>query len=389
MAHPLDDPRLDWELLRRFGFDEARFRQDQAAIAEGKLTGDTFTIRGAIAPAPGVVNLEVDDRTVREAGETALARGEVASVVLNGGMATRFGGVVKGVVEVFDGQSFIALKADDVRRASARFGARVPLVLMNSFATGEATRLHVEMAHRFGLPDVSLLHFDQSISVRMNPDGSLFIDDEGRPSYHAPGHGDFFPSIRRSGVLSRLIEQGTKYLLFSNVDNLGATVDPMIIGSHVLAGKTMTAEVTQKRRTASGAWDKGGAPALLENGHVQIVEGFRFPPDFPQESLPDFSTNNMVFTASAVDRDVPLDRYLVKKKVDGRPALQLETITCEASGSLGQDGRPVFDLGLLRVPREGPSGRFFPVKEPVDLETQRGNLKERLFSGWRLRDGDA
>ena len=27
-------------------------------------------------------------------------------VILNGGMATRFGGVVKGVVEVFDGMSF-------------------------------------------------------------------------------------------------------------------------------------------------------------------------------------------------------------------------------------------------------------------------------------------
>ena len=383
----LADPRVDRGLLERYHFDEARFRADRDAILDGRLGFDTHTVTGPIEPAPGVVDLTSDADAARAAGEAALADGQVATVVLNGGMATRFGGVVKGVVEVYDGHSFIALKAEDVRRAGARFGRPVPLVLMNSFATAEATARHVAEHDRFGLGEAGLLAFDQTISIRMDPDGGLFIGDDGQPSYHAPGHGDFFACIRRSGVLDQLRSRGVRVLLFSNVDNLGATVDPVVIGHHLRSGATMTCEVTEKRRTASGAWDKGGAPALLEGGRVQVVEGFRFPDDFPQEKLPDFSTNNMVFSAEALDQEVPLDRYLVKKTVDERPALQLETITCEASGSTHPDGTPIFDLGLLRVPRDGDDGRFFPVKEPVDLETLRDTLRARLAAGWAARDG--
>ena len=47
----------------------------------------------------------------------------------------------------------------------------------------------------------------------------------------------------------------------------------------------------------------------------------------------------------------------------------------------------MFPMTLLRVAREGPHGRFFPVKEPVDLEVSREKLRARLESGWTLRDG--
>ncbi len=384
MTHPLDDSRLDWDFLRKYNFDEDRFRADQATIVSGELTTSSATVTGTIRPAPEVTEVVFDASAVniQAQGEQALKAGEVAHVVLNGGMATRFGGVVKGVVEVFDGKSFIGLKAEDCAQASKHFGAPVPLVLMNSFATDASTRQHIADNQGFGLSENDILYFQQSISVRMNEDGSLFVGDDGRPSYHAPGHGDFFNSIRASGVLAQLKERGVKYLIFSNVDNLGATIDPVVVGHHVASGKAMSAEVTQKQRTASGAWDKGGAPAQLESGLVQVVEGFRFPADFAQETLPDFSTNNMMFTLEALDQEVRLDRYLVKKKVDGRPALQLESITCEASGVLDVDGKPLLPVNLLRVPREGEFGRFFPVKEPIDLDASRDKLKARLLGGW-------
>ena len=379
VSHPLDDPRLDPTFLRQFDFDEAHIRGAIDRIRAGSLTTESAQIRGRIEPCSTVTELDyeaADAARIATEGEAALRAGHVAVVVLNGGMATRFGGVVKGVVEVFDGLTFIALKARDVTRAAERFGAPLPLVLMNSFATEDETRRHVEASANFGLAPENLLEFHQSISVRLTEDGDLFVGDDGRPSYHAPGHGDFFRAIRVSGTLENLRRRGVRYLMFSNVDNLGATVDPLVIGHHIVSDKAMTAEVTQKRRTASGAWDKGGAPAVVD-GRLQIVEGFRFPPDFAQEVLPDFSTNNMLFTASAIDREIPLVRHVVKKKVDGRTALQLESITCEASG-VYIDDVPCLPLNLLRVPRDGPRGRFFPVKEPVDLDAMRPILKARL-----------
>jgi UTP--glucose-1-phosphate uridylyltransferase len=386
MADILDDPRLDWVFLRAYAFDESRFRKEAEMICRGALSEATAIVsKDHLQPPPkdAVVDL---GNGFEARGREALSKGQVASVVLNGGMATRFGGVVKGIVEVFDEKSFLALKAEDVLRASKTFGAPIPLILMNSFATSEATHEHLKAHDRFGLDPKNLLDFNQSVSIRLNPDGTLFIGKDGKPSYHAPGHGDFFECIRASGVLAEMRKRGVKVLLFSNVDNLGATVDPVIIGQHLGAGADMTTEVTEKRRTASGAWDKGGAPCLLD-GRLMVIEGFRFPKDFQQEKLPDFSTNNMLFSVDGIDKEIHLQRHVVRKTVDDRPAIQLESITCEASGLRDANDRPLLRLNLLRVPREGGLGRFFPVKEPIDLETLRPVLKARLEEGWRIRDG--
>ena len=378
----LADPRLDFELLTRYRFDRERFLREAAAAARGEATADTALVRGRIEPARDVLAVDHSSRaaaTARELGERALARGEVAVVVLNGGMATRFGGVVKGTVEVDGAWSFLGLKARDVARAAARFGRTPPLVLMNSFATDAATTAHLHGHGRWGLAPEDILTFCQSISIRLTPHGELFVDGRGQPSYYAPGHGDFFRSIRESGVLARLRERGVRHLCFSNVDNLGATLDPVLIGHHVEQGWEMTLELTERRRDAGGAWDAGGAPVLVD-GRLQVVEGFRFPPGV-QETLPDFQTNNMLFDAAAIDRPIPMRTFPVRKLVDGAPALQFEAITCEASGALDDAGRPLLRLGLLRVPREGPHGRFFPIKTPGDLDRSRATLRRRLELG--------
>jgi UTP--glucose-1-phosphate uridylyltransferase len=374
----LDDPRLDWDLLEAFSFSSERFLEDAAAIKRGTVTDASALLRGKIEPFLDVTEVRwgPDAEEVRRVGVAALEAGKVALVILNGGMATRFGNVVKGIVEVFDGESFLSLKAHDVRQASERFNARIPLVLMNSFATDAATMELIEDQHRFGLGD-ALMSFEQTIAIRLDPDGELFVDAHNKPSYYAPGHGEFFACLRRSGVLKELRESGVETILFSNVDNLGATIDPVILGHHLRTKKSMSAEVTAKRRTASGAWDKGGAPARVD-GRVVLVEGFRFPPDLEEGLLPDFSTNNFLFQADAIDQPIPLERFLVKKSVDGRPAIQFETITCEATSAMKPEGTPLLSLGILRVPRDGEHGRLFPIKERADLDAMREPLKKRL-----------
>jgi UTP--glucose-1-phosphate uridylyltransferase len=377
---PSRDPRLDRTFLDAHGFEAERFDREVEGVRSGERTREASIIRQTIEPAPDV---QVAERTAEAeaAGRQALGEGRVAVVVLNGGMATRFGGVVKGVVEVFDGQSFIGLKAQDVAQAGRRYGHIPPLILMNSFATGPKSERHLADHDRFGLPPEALLSFEQTISVRLEPDGGLFIGADGKPSYYAPGHGDFYPCIRRSGVLGHLSQRGIDTILFSNVDNLGATLDPVPLGHHLLSGAAMTIEVTEKRQNPDGKWDKGGAPARV-GGFTQIVEGFRFPPGFPQERLPDFSTNTFHFSVKALDQPIHLPRHVVEKQVEGRPALQLESIACEASGLRTQGGDHQLSIHLLRVSRDDAYGRFFPIKEPADLDRSRDQLKARLRGEW-------
>ena len=231
-------------------------------IKAGTLSPRSSVFEGEIAAENSATEIDWNNSEHTKLGIESLRSGNVALFVLNGGMATRFGNVVKGTVEVFDQKSFLQLKAEDVRHSQDDLGAAIPFVMMNSFATREATLTHFQDNHFFGLSEDDIYSYEQSISLRMNPDGTLYLDEKGTPSYHSPGHGDFFAGLRASGVMSALRDRGCKYILFSNVDNLGATIEPAIIGNHIASACSMTAELTERRKNSQGVWDKGGAPAL-------------------------------------------------------------------------------------------------------------------------------
>jgi hypothetical protein len=150
----------------------------------------------------------------------------------------------------------------------------------------------------------------------------------------------------------------------------------------------MTIEVIRKTRNALGEWDVGGSPALVNN-RVQVIEGFRFPKSLAPNALLDFQTNNMYFSMSALATPPILPRYLVSKQVEGRPSVSFEAITCEATGVVRPNGMPWMSLNLIRVPRQGPRGRFFPVKSREDLASLRDEIRARVKDGWLLRKSDA
>jgi UTP--glucose-1-phosphate uridylyltransferase len=169
--------------------------------------------------------------------------------------------------------------------------------------------------------------------------------------------------MRVSGVLDELAHRGVRSVVVTNVDNLAARIDPVITGMHVLAGTPLTVEVVEKGR------DTGGAPARVD-GHPQLVEGFRFPPDFEQTAIPVFNTNTALITVDALQHPVDLTWLLVEKQVDGDTAVQFERLYHELSAHV--------PTTFLVVPRHGPRGRFLPVKEPSDLDEATPLLRELL-----------
>lgn len=352
------------ETLERFGFDEPLFERLRARVARGQLSPESNVVEGTLEPPDADELTPLPEPTepgfdeAQEAGLEALRAGEVAQVVLAGGMATRFGGVVKAVLEAVDGLSFLEAKLAATRTLEETVGVSVPIALMTSFATDEAVRRHVA-EHALG----DALVFHQFVSLRLEPDGDLFRDDEGRPSLYAPGHGDLFPALRRSATLDALRERGARIVTVSNVDNLGARVDPAIVGMHVLSGNPLTAEVARKEG------DMGGAPVRVD-GRLQLLEGPRFPRGFDQDGVPVFNTNTAVFDLEALDADYDLTWMYVEKTVDGRSAVQLERVYHEVTRFV--------PTTYLVVPRRGPRGRFLPIKTPSDLANAQEDLRELL-----------
>lgn len=362
---PLDLGADEQELLRRYRFDVAAFSRLQAALRSGDFPLERNQTTEPIAaparedlvtlPAAGTTSAE----ELEHRGSEAIRRGQVAAAILNGGMATRFGGVVKGIVEVFDGKSFLDLKLDDTARAGD-----VPVFLMNSFATAADTRAHLEQHHWCGVPRERVHLLTQRISVRLTPAGEVFRDAAGRVSLYAPGHGDLFEVLAESEPFRAFAARGGKLVLVSNVDNIGATLSPRVIGAHLAGGREVTVEVA-----ARAPGDKGGAPARM-GSRIEVLEGFRFPPNFDIERIPVFNTNTMILDVRAVQNDYPLSWFRVDKNVEDRPAVQFERLMGQITAFR--------DAAYLVVPREGAEGRFLPVKTPADLDRLRPALRARM-----------
>lgn len=370
LAGHLTDLRVDagtLEILQRFGFDGRGFAELRGRLTRGEAGPTSNRIEGeVVAPEQG------DVRSLPELGSSErerlahLGRGligarKVGIVALAGGMATRFGGAVKAGVEAVDGHNFLDLKLRDCARLAERVDGRVPAYLMTSFATHEEVTRLAEAASTERAPAEA---FPQFISLRLTPEGALFMTDEGRASCYAPGHGDLPSALRRAGILDRFREGGGELLYMSNIDNLGATLDPAVIGFHVESGCAVTAEVVDKL-----PGDEGGAPARVD-GALQIVEAFRFPERFDQDTITVFNTNSFVLDAEPLDRDFPFTWFAVRKQVEGRDAVQFERLVGQITAFL--------PTAFLRVARSGPDGRFQPVKDPDELERRRPEIRELL-----------
>src|SRR4051812_8389544 len=340
--------------LTHCGFNAARLIELAKPLQSG-VPADNL-VKGSITPpAPGdVVQLpppgSAEHARLTALGEAALARGEYALVVLAGGMATRMGGVVKALVDALPGKSFLDLRLREVEVIRERYGAQPPLWLMTSQSTDE--KIKAALGDRRKGDEVAT--FLQELSLRLTPEGDVFLDAEGRPSEHAPGHGDLPDALKRSGLLERFVKRGGKTLMMTNIDNMGGTIDPLILGFHLAHGLPVTSEVVDKLGS-----DRGGIPVRLD-GRPVVLEEFRIPPSFDPASVRVFNTNVFHFDAKALlELDMPWTFFTVTKKVDGKPVVQFERLVNEVCS--------VLPTKYLHLPRVGERSRFLPVKDNEEL----------------------
>ena len=110
--------------LGRFGFDEAQL----AAFAERAAKSESTIVKGEVTQLDPADTTKLPPQgtpahdVLAKRGRQAIARREVGVVILAGGMATRFGGVVKAAVPVAPGKSFLQVKVADVRAGMRKLG---------------------------------------------------------------------------------------------------------------------------------------------------------------------------------------------------------------------------------------------------------------------------
>jgi UTP--glucose-1-phosphate uridylyltransferase len=317
---------------------------------------------------------EADTQRPSAAG-TGAPLDQVIVLKLNGGLGTSMGMTrAKSLIEAKDGLSFLDVIARQVLELRERTGARLPLLLMNSFATRDDS-LQALDAHPELASDVPA-DFVQNKEPKVLVDGLGPAEWPQNPSLEwcPPGHGDIYTALLSSGTLDALLDARYRWAFMSNSDNLGAVLDPRILAWIASEAIPFAMEVTDRTE----ADRKGGH--IARKGDRYLLRETAQTPDEDLGALQDISrhryvnTNNLWLDLEALkrvmaERDGVLGLPLIvnRKTVDPSDkstpeVFQLETAMGAAIGVF--DGaRPV------RVPRR----RFSPVKTTEDLLALRSD----------------
>lgn len=332
----------------------------------------------SITPLREVTRADSLDVTA-EAGAEALA--VTAVIKLNGGLGTSMGmDRAKSLLPVRDGASFLDLIARQVRAAREASGARLPLVLMNSFRTRDDSLAVLEGHDGLEVEGVPL-DFVQNKEPKLLVDGLTPVEWPADPDLEwcPPGHGDIYTAILASGVLDALLAAGFRYATVSNSDNLGAVPSAEIAGWFAASGAPYAAEVCAR----TPADRKGGHLALRASDGRLILREVAQTADEDMTSFTDesthryFNTNNLWWDleqlrAALADRGAVLGLPLIRnvKTVDPTDKTSPEVFQIETAMGAAIE---VFEgATAIEVGRE----RFLPVKTTNDLLLLRSDVYE-------------
>ncbi len=313
-----------------------------------------------------------------ERGRQELAR--TVLVKLNGGLGTSMGMTrAKSLLPVKGELSFLDVIARQVLALRREAGAAVPLLLMNSFRTREdSLAVLARYPELAGDPAGDLpADFLQHKVPRIRADDLRPAEWPARPEYEwcPPGHGDLYTALLTSGILEALRAGGRRWAFVSNADNLGAVLDPEILGWFAASGAPFAMEVC--RRTA--AHRKGGHLARLRDGRLVLREVAQCPEE-ELELFQDverhgyFNTNNLwldleALAAGLEERGGILGLPLIvnRKSIDPEDPGSFQVVQLETA--MGAAISVFSGAEALEVPRS----RFAPVKTTADLLAVRSD----------------
>ena len=353
-------------------YEERLRRGEQGMLPEAELK--------PLTDVPGAEGLP-------DADGSALERAVVLK--LNGGLGTSMGMTkAKSLLEVKDGHSFLDVIARQVLDLRERHRAQIPLLVMNSFATRDDTLAALEKYPELeieGLP----LDFVQGKVPKLLADSFEPVSwpDDPALEWAPPGHGDVFTSLATSGMLGTLLERDYQYVFMSNSDNLGAVLEPRILGWFAREQLPFLSEVVD--RTEGDR--KGGHLARRRDPGGLVLRETAQVPDEDTEAFEDvdrhryFNCNNIWVNLRALQRTLEerggvlgLPMIVNRKTVDPNDASSPEVVQLETAmgAAIG-----VFEgAAALHVPR----ARFAPVKTTSNLLVVRSDAYE-LADDWTVR----
>ncbi len=273
-------------------------------------------------------------RECKERGEYALASGQIAVLTLASGIGSRWtqgAGTVKALHPFCKlhgrHRTFIEVHLAKSRSTAQRYGVTIPHLISTSYLTHQPIEEYLRREKNYGYLGPLLFSPGRSVGLRLVPmvrdlrflweetsqqqldeqaqkvrdslraalvqwalqagEGNDYVDNVPLQCLHPVGHWYEVPNLFKNGILKRLLEERPqlKYLMVHNIDTLGASVDPALLGLHILQGNALGFEVITRRIE-----DRGGGLARVD-GKVRLVEGLAMPHEEDEFRLSYYNSN--------------------------------------------------------------------------------------------------
>ena len=433
------------EMLDRFGFDREQheeirtnLRSGRYGLAQNRLPANTLI--EDVQPTDYIDTRKSMDKRFAELGAEAIRKGEVAVMTLAAGVGSRWtegAGVVKGLHPFCrfadKHRSFIEVHLAKSRQVGSRHDRHFPHVITTGYLTNGPIADHLAAVNNYDYPGEVILSPGVYVGLRTIPmlrdlqfaweempqqtldeqqqkmrtsvraaltkwaasmgEGNDYRDNMPLQCLHPVGHWYEIPNMLRNGTLRDLLraQPQLKHIMLHNVDTLGVSVTPELLGLHIDRGDCMSFEVISRRLE-----DRGGGLARV-NGRPQLVEGLAMPHEEDEFGLSFYNTMTTwididqmlaVFDLKRTDLDDEkrIDRGI--RELSQRMPTYITIKDVKKRWGHGQeDVFPVSQFEKLwsdmsRLPEVSTS--FFLV----DLQRGRQLKEQAQLDGW-LRDGSA
>lgn len=281
--------------------------------------------RGVISPIKSMEldEIEKNEEKYREIGIDAIKKGEVAAVLLAGGMGTRLGSDdPKGMYDigithpVYIFERLIRNLQDVVKEA----GANIPLYIMTSDKNHDKTVNFLKEHDYFGYDSNYIEFFKQEMAPASDYEGHILLEEKDKMSTSPNGNGGWYVSMYKAGLAQKALEKGIKWINIFAVDNvLQRIADPVFVGAVKDGGFVSGSKVVRKV-----ARDEKVGAMCLEDGRPSIVEYYEMTDELmdakDEKGNPAYNFGvilNYLFNINELERirEEKLTLHVVEKKI--------------------------------------------------------------------------
>lgn len=363
--------------------------------------GPTLPASDHIRPVTMHSRDDIDSKTTR-LGHEALAKGEVAVLLVAGGQGSRLGfDFPKGMFPIgpVSQRSLFHIHAEKVFALTRRYGKPVPFLVMTSPGTHTATEDYFRQQRFFGLDPAQVFFFCQGTmpAVELGT-GRLLLEKPGVIFTSPNGHGGTLTALSETGLLDEMEARGVQHIFYFQVDNpLVRVADPAFIGKHIAVQSQASSKAIEK----VSPQEKMGVLALID-GRCGIIEYS----DMPDELLHASDTHGRLVHRAGSPAIHLFDLAFLKQITQGETRLPFH-VARKKVPCLGADGKflqpttenalkfEMFVFDALPMARQTlvvealREEEFAPVKnaDGVDSPATAKQLLTNLAGAWLQRAG--